>query len=238
MNSVEELKNFIKVQKDINEQLPVLYGVGKEEICFDGIYDPEAFFQREQNRVLVILKEVNCTKGVWSPVDQPDNHYCMEYHPKNRPASVLTKNLAPFLSNGELQPQQIRGIGYINVSKKVHDETRTKENELKANFELTKEILYRQIKAINPNFILFGGTFGLFWCSLKDNLEGLFYRLKFKDDLLNNFKEKDLSLWKKEKGDRLTLIQIRHPSGNSSFYNHLARGMEECNKNEYELIYY
>lgn len=236
MTKEEEYNKYLKVQRDINKQLPELYGVSRKNICYDGIYDPKEYFEREKNRVLVILKEAQCTKGVWSPVDTPDNQYCIKQG--NKPANTLIKHLASYLSGGVFD-DHIRGIGYINISKKAHFEMRSYDSELKTNFNIAKEILYKQINAINPNFILFGNTFGFFWNSLFDNYKGYFYRVKFNVDVLDDFTEKALSFWKKRKDDELTLIQVYHPSSSKTHpYKYLTYGMEKCNNEEFELITY
>lgn len=243
---INELHNYINIQNNINKYLKELYG---GQACLDGIYDTKEYFKRKNNRIVIVLKEVNHKgKGVWSPVDKPCNCYSMYPTPKNRVARVIVNNLGRFLANDASTDKAIRGIGYINLSKKNHYGTKSNDTLLKKTFEETKDsILYPQLHALNPNYIIFGGTFSFFWASLKKEYKSNFYRLKFiptdKDEdkdftqELNSFPDKLLSFWKMQKEGPI-LIQTYHPSASTHKFSYLEKALTKCQNNEYILRAY
>lgn len=132
----------------------------------DGIIDP-LFYGKNSCKVCWVLKEAN-NKG-----NGPLNiiEY-LHYFPVNdrvaRRIALISANI-----NGEsdLNPysdnvkKQLLTIAWININKEGGG-SKSSYNNIKKYFESNESLLFSQLKAMEPEIVIFGGTFSFFWNSL------------------------------------------------------------------------
>ena len=115
-NKTPEAIAYIKEQIRINENIKERYG---EKSAYDGIYSPDTYFNRTENRIVIALKEVNQKdNSKWCPVSDPDNiDYNIHPDKKNKVATRISESLSDLLHIEDTPKDYIYGIGYINISK-------------------------------------------------------------------------------------------------------------------------
>lgn len=132
----------------------------------DGIIDP-SFYGKNTSKVCWVLKEAN-NKG-----NGPLNiiEY-LHYLPVNdRVARRVALISASINGEKDLNPysdkvkQQLLTIAWININKEGGG-SKSSYRKIKEAFKLNESLLFSQLQAIDPEIVIFGGTFSFFWDSL------------------------------------------------------------------------
>src|SRR5687768_12307014 len=147
---------------------------GLHPIC-DGIVDPVTYSSSDK-KILWILKEVNSPEddGGWDMREAIRNLKTESGLKKGWDKTfssivyvsygiIYKKNWSeiPYLYDDPSIIDVLNKIAYINV-KKVPGGSRTSPTELQLAYVVNRELLWDQIRVINPDIIIFGGTFYLF----------------------------------------------------------------------------
>ena len=255
ISNTKEFKNktpaaitYIKKQININEVLDRKYG--KDNVAHDGIYSPDVYFNRTDNRVVFVFKEVNLKdENKWEPVSNPDNFGNIHATPKNLEATEIVNTFNDMLYLEDYPRNEIHGVGYINVSKLFHYPEDNTNQVMKTQAALLcKDILIPQLKYMNPNYIVMGGTYDY----LKTAYENTKHYCKVKftpspsnDDIelverLNTYKSNEFTFrtWSHHKYP--VLIQVSHPSYYTNTQNKawkdITKAIKKYEKGEYSLI--
>ena len=151
-----------------------------EETIHDGVVDQESYSSAEK-KILWILKEphsdndltswdmrgaisndLRTVKGIKKGWDKTFTSivYVTNGILKNKSWEEI-----PFINKEPQIIDELKKIAYINV-KKTAGSAKTKPSVLKDYYVRSKEILLEQIETIDPDILIFGGTFYLF----KDDL--------------------------------------------------------------------
>ncbi|TQO38974.1 hypothetical protein GQ41_3642 [Arenibacter algicola] len=151
-----------------------------EKTISDGIVNHESYNNAEK-KILWILKEPNSRNepGSWDMREAISDKLKTESGILSGWQNTFTnivyvtygilKNKSweeiPFINKEPQIIDELKKIAYINV-KKTAGSAKTKPSVLKDYYVRSKEILLEQIKTIDPDILIFGGTFYLF----KDDL--------------------------------------------------------------------
>ena len=109
----------------------------------------------------------------------------------------------------------------------------------KKSFNIDKHIFWKLLHASVPEFIIFGGTFGYVWNDLRKEYGDYFYPIRFTKELeLNEFPEKQFSVWKMENRPFPVLIQTYHPSCPENVFAIIPRAINEIKEGSYILEKY
>lgn len=164
----------------------------------DGITNPE-LYAKAPVKILLILKEPydkmadgSVGEGEWKH-DEYLNDLTFDeiyYHRKptekrvSKLVSCIFRNISySELSKSNLSEDEImndfKSIAWINVGKyPAPGNTASPDSRVRQQYGFWKDILFKQISAYQPEIIIFGKTFGLFFEDLKaeldDNLTGPF----------------------------------------------------------------
>ena len=232
INKLPESKEYVETQISINNGLDKAYG---KRASKDGIYYPDYYFAPESNRLVFVLKETYSPVGdfAFSPVLDPDNTDAIVG--TNRAGKILVKT---FGENGSLS-----GVGYVNISKKAMDlvggKTNSKHSSLMKSYRRDNDYLRMQLKAMDPHYVICGGTFCFLWNDLLSIYGDLFYKVKFTSNPeLNAHSDKELSLWRMKDKPFPVFIQTYHPSCSKNVFKCLPKVIEEYEKGEIELDFY
>lgn len=150
------------------------------EAVRDGIVDPDKYMKCNK-RILWVLKEVNGSgdtdQGGW------DMRHALKENLKEGYVKAdwkRTFSSIVYVTYGIIHNKSwndtidqfpgnagvVHEIAFINV-KKIPGKARSYKKELRDNYEKYKDLLFRQIDAIDPDIIIFGGTFFLFENDIK-----------------------------------------------------------------------
>lgn len=232
-NILQESREYIEKQILINDELDDKY---KNRASKDGIFYPDKYFAPGGKRIVFVLKETYSPVGdyAYSPVLSPDNTDSMKG--SNRASRILVSS---FGKDGILS-----GIGYMNISKKAMDlmdgKTSSKSSSLKISYQRDKGYIWDQLKAMNPRYVICGGTFGYLWRDLESTYGGLFYKVKFTSNQeLYSYSDKALSFWRMKEKAYPVFIQTYHPSYiRKNMFNSMPNIINEYEKGRTELIPY
>ncbi|GGD24439.1 hypothetical protein [Flavobacterium orientale] len=142
---------------------------------YDGIVDLESY-QKTNTKVLWILKEVNSAgdEGGWDMREA-----IKKFKVKNGLKAVWAKTFSSivYVSEGIINNKNwddipdipdnpdvvdiLNSIAYINM-KKIAGKPRAISNELSHAYQTYKELLFKQIRLIDADIIIFGGTYPYF----------------------------------------------------------------------------
>lgn len=151
----------------------------------DGIVDEDRY-KKSKPKVLWILKEMNYPDGDEGYLDIRDvlkkfadtqeipSGWAKTFHKLTYATYGILNGYKLYdeTPNRYEHPEMIAVLGqiaYININKLSGAGPVTNSNSLSAKFQENKELLFEQIKDINPDIIIGGGTMSLFWKAM--NLE-------------------------------------------------------------------
>lgn len=230
--------NYINVKKRLNEIIIGKYG---SKASLDGIFNPSLYFTPERIRIAFVNKETYVKKEetAWSPVLEPFN---TQFIPEdaNTALSVIRDNFSSILND---EDGNVSGFGYFNLSKRakevINGNTSSDPVALQKAYEADKDICWASLHISAPEYIVFGGTFGYVWDDLLDQYGSYFYPIRFtKDQGLNNYPEKQFSVWKMEEKPFPILIQTYHPSCPENVFAIIPRAINEIKEGSYILEKY
>lgn len=232
INILQESIEYIEKQLSLNEKLDNEH---ENRASKDGIFCPDIFFASGSKRIVFVLKETYSPVGdfAYSPVLNPDNTDSIRG--ANRASRILVNS---FGKEGLLS-----GVGYMNISKKAMDlvdgKTNSKGSSLRKSYLRDKEYVWEQLKAMNPRYVICGGTFGYLWKDLKSVYGSFFYRVKFtSNQKLNSFSDTKLSLWRMKDNAYPVFIQTYHPSCPGNVFKLIPEVIQEYEEGNKELILY
>lgn len=231
-------ENYLKVKERTDRYLISKYD---NKASLDGIINPFLYFTPDRDRIVFITKETYAKKDetAWSPVYDA---YNKDFIPQNTclPLTRIRRNFSDLLvdENGH-----VSGFGYFNISKSameiVDNDTSSNLTLLKRAYRENKDIFWESFHASMSDFAVFCGTFGIVWKDLLEQFGDYFFPVRFTQNLaLNNFKEKELSVWKMKGRDYPVLIQTYHPSFGGNVFDRIPEVIHEVQKGAYFLEEY
>jgi uncharacterized protein YfkK (UPF0435 family) len=199
-------------------------------IISDGVMQADEYFSKEIRLAWVIkeaYEEKDGTGGGWSYFDLYDKaNFDITNHSLFRKIIKTSYSIHNDFIKGENMDeidfemkQIIKKVAIINTQKlPAKNYSRTNGKDLKESINKYSDLLERQLKLINPNVIIFGGTFQYY----KD-------LLKFEDSEIVKGNVKYIS-----KGDKL-YIDAYHPSywqiSEEEYVNYIASVVEKWKLN-------
>jgi hypothetical protein len=203
----------------------------------DGIIDGDLYWSDENYQVMWVLKEPYFKNGLIPIRD------ILGYRPVN---NTTLKRVAyttygihnymyyddmPDINEDDDVADELQSIAYVNVNKSGGGTT-SKYHSLKRAYNENRYLLLGQIQAYEPEIIIFGGTFSLFWEDLIEELGLELQKLDFYDDI-------DCDCYIDSSDDSVLYVEAEHPgirSSSSDYVDTIVSAVRAWEDDEYTVL--